>query len=103
MTNFWDADGDFDYEAHHEAGQRDKAAQTAERIGHAGMADAIYYFGLQDRPEATFTPELLAAMDAWQIQLEKIEASPADEEIKQLQRQTEEATHAILAKIDSDT
>ena len=32
MTNFWDADGDFDYEAHYEAGQREKAAATAEGI-----------------------------------------------------------------------
>lgn len=103
MTNFWDADGDFDYEAHHEAGQRDKAAETAERIGHPGMADVFYYFGLQDRPEATFTPELLSALETWQIQQEKIEAAPADEEIKQRQRQTGEATNAILAKIDSTT
>jgi hypothetical protein len=101
MTNFWDEDGDFDYEAYYEAGQRDQAARTAERIGYPGMADAFYYFGLQGKPDSTFTPELLAAIDAWQLQLEKIEAAPADEEIKELQRKTEEATRAIHARIDS--
>ncbi|VXC44512.1 conserved hypothetical protein [Arthrobacter sp. 9V] len=103
MTNFWDEDGDFDYEAHHEAGQRDQAVETAARIGYPGMADAFYYFGLQGKPDATFTPELLTALDTWQVQLKKIEAAPADEEIKDLQRQTEEATNAILTKIDSAT
>ncbi|MGP0225304.1 hypothetical protein [Paenarthrobacter sp. NCHU4564] len=101
MTNLWDEDGDFDYEAHYEAAQRDQAARTAEWIGYPGMADAFYYFGLQGKPDSTFTPELLASMDVWQVQLEKIEAAPADEEIKQLQRKTEEATREILAKIDS--
>lgn len=67
------------------------------------MTDAFYYFGLQGKPDSTVTPELIAAMDAWQVQLEKIESAPADEEIKELQRQTEEATRAILAKIDSAT
>ena len=103
MTNFWDEDGDFDYEAHHEAGQRDQAAATAARIGYPGMADAFYYFGLQGKPDSTFTPELLTALDTWQVQLEKIEAAPADQEIKHLQRQTEEATNAILTQIDSAT
>ncbi|WP_454812719.1 hypothetical protein [Paenarthrobacter nitroguajacolicus] len=103
MTDFWDADGDFDYEAHHEAGQRNKAAKTAQRIGYPAMADAFHYFGLQDRPNSTFTPELLAALDTRQVQLEKIEAAAADEEIKHLQRQAEEATRAILEMIDSAT
>ncbi|MCD4850569.1 hypothetical protein LN996_07075 [Arthrobacter sp. AK01] len=103
MTDFWDADGDFDYEAHHEAGQRNKATETAQRIGYPAMADAFHYFGLQDRPNSTFTPELLTALDTRQVQLEKIEAAPADEEIKHLQRQAEEATRAILAMIDSAT
>ena len=75
MTNFWDVDGDFDYEAHYEAGQRDKAADTAAWIGHPGMTDAIYYFGLQGRADSTFTPELLSALDTWQVQLEKSEAT----------------------------
>jgi hypothetical protein len=103
MTDFWDADGDFDYEAHYEAGQRDKAADTAAWIGCPGMTDAIYYFGLQGRADSTFTPELLSALDTWQVQLEKSETAPADQEIKELQRQTEEATRAILAMIDSAT
>ena len=103
MTDFWDADGDFDHEAHYEAAQRDKAADTAVWIGHPGMTDAIYYFGLQGRANSTFTPELLSALDIWQVQLEKSEAAPADHEIKELHRQTEETTRAILAMIDSAT
>ena len=46
MTNFWDDDGNFNYEAHFEAGEREKAAATAERIGYPGMTDAFYRFGL---------------------------------------------------------
>ena len=103
MMDFRDADGDFDYEAHYEAGQRDKAADTAAWIGHPGMTDAIYYFGLQGRANSAFTPELLSALDIWQVQLEKSEAAPADQEIKELHRQTEETTRAILAMIDSAT
>ncbi|WP_395405998.1 hypothetical protein ACHMXB_22905 (plasmid) [Arthrobacter sp. UC242_113] len=103
MTNFWDADGDFDYEAHYEASQRDKAADTAAWIGHPGMTDAIYHFGLQGRANPTFMPELLSALDTWQVQLEKTEAAPADQEIKEQHRQTEETTRAILAMIDSAT
>ncbi|MDI2037168.1 hypothetical protein [Paenarthrobacter nitroguajacolicus] len=103
MTDFWDADGDFDYEAHHEAGQRNNAAEAAQRIGHPGMAEAFHYFGLQDRPDSAFTPELLAALDTWQIQLKRIETAPADQETKHLQRQTDETTGAILAMIDSAT
>ncbi|MDR7161786.1 hypothetical protein [Arthrobacter sp. BE255] len=103
MTDFWDADGDFDYEAHYEAGQRDKAANTAAWIGHPGMTDAIYYFGLQGGADSTFTPELLSALHTWQVQLEKREAAPADQEIKELHRQAEETTRAILAMIDRAT
>ncbi len=141
MTNFWDADGDFDYEAHHEAGQRDKAAATAERIGYPGMTDAFHYFGLHDwtgpmfTPELLtamdtwqvmterigypgmtdafhyfglhdwtgpmFTPELLTAMDTWQVMTERIEATPADQDIKDLQRQAEETARTIQTITDS--
>lgn len=103
MTDFWDADGDFDYEAHYEAGQRDKAAHTAASIGHPAMTEAIYYFGLQGEANSTFTPELLAALDTWQVQIEKSDAAPADQEIKELHRQAEETTRAILAIVDSAT
>ena len=73
-------------------------ADTAAWIGHPGMTDAIYYFGLQGRANSAFTPELLSALDIWQVQLEKSEAAPADQEIKELHRQTEEITRAILAR-----
>jgi len=101
MTNFWDADGDFDYEAHHEAGERDKAAATAERIGYPGMTDAFHYFGLHDWTSPMFTPELLAAMDTWQVLTERIEAAPADQDIKELQRQAEETARTIQSMTDS--
>ena len=102
MMDFWDADGDFDYEAHHEAGQRTKAAQTAERIGYHGMTDAFHYFGLHDWTSPMFTPELLAAMDTWQDLTERIEAAPADQDIKDLQRRAEEAARRIQTLTDKD-
>ena len=101
MTNFWDADGDFDYEAHYEAGQREKAAATAEGIGYPGLIDAIHYFGLQGSTESTFTPELLSALDAWRLRVEEIEAAPDTQDVKVLQRHTEATELTIRAIIDT--
>ena len=101
MTNFWDADGDFDYEAHYEAGQREKAAATAEGIGYPGLTEAIHYFGLQCSTESTFTPELVSALDTWQLRVEEIEAAPDTQDVKELQRHTEATECTIRAIIDT--
>lgn len=84
MTNYWDADGDFDYEAQYEANQRKKAAATAEWIGYPGMTDAFHHFGLHDKPTEAFTPELLTAMDTWQVLLERIEGTTDEVNAKEL-------------------
>ncbi|QHK22664.1 hypothetical protein GU243_24215 (plasmid) [Pseudarthrobacter psychrotolerans] len=103
MTNFWDADGDFDYEAHFEAGQRENAAATAEGIGYPGLTDVIHYFGLQGSTESTFTAELLALLDTWRLRVEEIEAAPDTQDVKELQRHAEAAERTIRAIIDTPT
>lgn len=95
MTSFWDADGDFDYEAHHEAGQRQHAAATAETIAKPDLADAIYHFGLADHPRSGFTPALLEALEHWQALINRITATHADQEVKHLTRHAETTASTI--------
>lgn len=96
-TNFWDEDGNFDYEAHFEAGEREKATVTAVRIGYPGMTDVFYRFGLygSNVSDEVFTPELLAAMDRWQVLLEKAEVTEDDIDRKKLEREHETIDRAI--------
>ena len=101
MTNFWDADGDFDYEAHYEAGQREHAVATAEGIGYPGLVDAIHYFGLQGSTESTFTPELLALLDTWWLRVDEIESASDIQDVKELQRHAEATERSIRAIIDT--
>ncbi|MEC3853929.1 hypothetical protein [Paenarthrobacter ureafaciens] len=100
-TNFWDEDGNFDYEAHFEAGEREKATATAERIGYPGMIDTFLHFGLYGAtvPDELFTPELLAAMDTWQVLLETIEVTEDGLDIKTLKRQHETIDRTIHTMI----
>ena len=102
MTNFWDADGNFDHEAHFESFERENAAATAERIGHPGMTHVIYSFGLYGPhvSDDVFTPELLAAMDTWQTLLEKGRATEDEMEHKRLEREYETIDRTIHAMID---
>jgi hypothetical protein len=96
VTNFWDDDGNFDYEAHFESGAREKAAATAERIDYPGMTDAFYRFGLYgDIDDAVFTPQLLAAMDKWQVLLEKAELTDDEMDHKTLEREHETIDRTI--------
>lgn len=95
MTSFWDADGDFDYEAHHEAGQRQRAAATAETIAKPNLAEAIHHFGLADHPRSGFTPALLEAQEHWQDLINQITATPADQEVKHRTRHAEAAASTI--------
>ncbi|MGX5717552.1 hypothetical protein [Arthrobacter sp. MAHUQ-56] len=95
MTSFWDADGDFDYEAHHEVGQRQRAAATAETMAKPHLADAIHHFGLADQPRSGFTPALLEALEHWQALIDRITATPADREVKHLTRHAEAAASTI--------
>ncbi|MDJ0460065.1 hypothetical protein PUN71_022915 [Arthrobacter sp. NQ7] len=95
MTDFWDPDGDFDYEAHHEALERAKADTAAATIGRPALAAALYHFGLQREPGPTFTPGLLSALQEWRDLIESIEAAPALQEVKALHRQAEDLERAI--------
>lgn len=96
MTNFWDDDGNFDYEAHFEAGEREKAEATAERIGYPGMIDTFLRFGLYgDVDDTVFTPELLAAMHTWQVLLERAEITEDDIDRKKLEREHETIDRVI--------
>lgn len=95
MTNFWDADGNFDYEAHHEALERARADTTAAAIRRPALAAALYHFGLQEEPETTFTPELLSALEEWRTAIAGIETAPALHETKALRRHAEDLERAI--------
>lgn len=95
MTSLWDADGDFDYEAHYEAEQCRHAAATAETIAKPHLADAIHHFGLANHPRTGFTPALLEALEHWQALINKITATPADQEVKHLNRQAEATASTI--------
>lgn len=95
MTSFWDSDGDFDYEAHYEAEQRRHAAATAETIAKPHLADAIHHFGLGDNPRSGFTPALLEALEHWQALIDRITATPADQEVKHLTRHAEATASTI--------
>jgi len=61
MSDFWDEDGDFDYEAHHNA----TVARKAAVIGGPDLADAVAAFGLHNLSAGNFTPELREAMALW--------------------------------------
>ena len=94
-TNFWDADGDFDYEGHYEAGQLENAATVAQSLGAPELAQAIHYFALKDLPQVSFTPELLTALKTWQRLVNEIENAPVVQDVKDLRRQAEDAGRAI--------
>lgn len=94
-TNFWDADGDFDYEAHYEAGQLEKAATAAQSLGAPELAPVIHYYALKDLPQVSFTPELLTALKTWQRLVNEIENAPVVQDVKDLRRQAEDAGRAI--------
>lgn len=100
MTDFWDADGDFDYEAHHEALERAAAETTAATIGRPALANAIYQFGLQREPAASFTPDLLSALDEWRDLITSIEAASPLQDVIALRRQAEDLERAIQARSD---
>jgi len=94
-TNFWDADGDFDYEAHYEAGQLENAATVAQSLGAPELAQAIHYFALKDLPRSSFTPELFTALKTWQHLVNEIENAPVVQDVKELRRQAEDTGRAI--------
>ncbi|MEV7574332.1 hypothetical protein AB0P28_14665 [Pseudarthrobacter sp. NPDC089323] len=100
MTDFWDADDDVDYEAHHEALERDQAATKAAALGRPALAAALYHFGLQQAPGSEFTPELLYALIEWEDLMEAIEGVSAIEDVKALQRQAEELERGIQSLCD---
>ncbi|MBP2269218.1 hypothetical protein J3A64_004758 [Pseudarthrobacter sp. PvP004] len=96
MTNFWNEDGDFDYEAQVESIDREKAAVTAERAEYPGMTDAFHRFGLYGGvADEVITAELLDAMDRWQVLLEKAENTEDDVDRKKLEREHETLERAI--------
>ncbi|GGV40687.1 MULTISPECIES: hypothetical protein [Paenarthrobacter] len=105
MTDFWDEDDNVDYEAHYESLQREQAAATAERIGYPGMTEAFYRFGLYGNEVAdeVFTPELLAAMDTWQVLLELAELTEDEPLRKELEREHETIDRAIHDMTDPRT
>lgn len=102
MTNFWDEDGNYDWDAHWHAIEREAGTKTAEWIGYPGMIDAFHHFGLYGTnvSDEVFTPELLAAMDTWQVLLEKAELTEDEIDHKRLEREHEAIDRAIQAMID---
>ncbi|MBU8869204.1 hypothetical protein [Paenarthrobacter aromaticivorans] len=100
--SFWNDEGNFDYEAHFEAGEREKAEATAEWIGYPGMTDTFHHFGLygDSVSDEVFTPELLAAMDTWQVLLETAEITEDELDRKRLEREHETIDRTIHHMID---
>ncbi|UOD83378.1 hypothetical protein [Paenarthrobacter ureafaciens] len=105
MTNFWDEDGTYDWDAHWHAIEREAATKTAEWIGYPGMVDAFHHFGLygNEVPDEVFTPELLTAMDSWQVLLEKIELTEDELDRRTLQRNYETLDRTIHRMVDPRT